>query len=267
MNPQQWERLKDAFSIVIAGGPDRASEAIAELSRGDAQMAHALRLLVAEHFKLADVPARERRERDAEYVAPELPRVLAHRFRVLARLGAGTFGDVYRAIDEKAGAEVALKVLRSRDAVALEYFKREFRTLADVHHSNLLKLHDLVAAGDQWMFSMELVDGVDFLRFLAREPADARSSTLRALLTQLVSGIRALHERRLLHRDLKPSNVLVTSSGRLVILDFGLVRLLGDETAVTFAGTPDYMSPEQAAGGPAGEPSDWYAVGGCCTRR
>ena len=94
MNPQQWERLKDAFSIVIAGGPDRASEAIAELSRGDAQMAHALRLLVAEHFKLADVPARERRERDAEYVAPELPRVLAHRFRVLARLGAGTFGDV-----------------------------------------------------------------------------------------------------------------------------------------------------------------------------
>ena len=103
-------------------------------------------------------------------MAPELPRVLAHRFRVLARLGAGTFGDVYRAIDEKAGAEVAVKVLRSRDAVALEYFKREFRTLADVHHSNLLKLHDLVAAGDQWMFSMELVDGVDFLRFLAASP-------------------------------------------------------------------------------------------------
>ena len=61
-------------------------------------------------------------------------------------------------------------MLRSRDAVALDYLKREFRTLADVHHSNLLKLHDLVAAGDQWMFSMELVDGVDFLRFLAREP-------------------------------------------------------------------------------------------------
>jgi hypothetical protein len=261
MNPQQWERLKDAFSIVIAGGRDSASEAIAEAARGDDQMAHALRMLVEEHFRLVDVAPRERSEAQTTAVVPELPGVLADRFRVLARLGAGTFGDVFRATDQKAGAEVAVKVLRSRDARALEYFKREFRTLADVRHPNLLKLHDLVAAGDQWMFSMELVDGVDFLRFLSREPADSRPSALRALLTQLASGVRALHERRLLHRDLKPTNVLVTPGGRLVILDFGLVRLLGDESPVTFAGTPDYMSPEQAAGVPSGEPSDWYAVG------
>jgi hypothetical protein len=196
--------------------------------------------------------------------APDLPDLLAGRFRIIGRLGEGAFGDVYRVIDEAAGSDhLALKVLRSPDPLALQYFKREFRSLSGVNHPNIVALHELVAYADRWMFSMEFVDGVDLLQFLSTRRRSDRDAALRSCLTQLAEGLRTLHERNLLHRDLKPSNVLVTTEGRLVLLDFGLVRGFGDDTQPggTLAGTPNYMSPEQAAGAALGEPSDWYAVG------
>jgi CheY-like chemotaxis protein len=196
--------------------------------------------------------------------SPDLPAVVAGRFQVVGRLGAGAFGDVYRVIDDAAGSShLALKVLRSLDPVALQYFKREFRSLAGVNHRNIVALHELIAHADRWMFSMEFVDGVDLLQYLHSRRNSDRDAALRSCITQLAEGLRALHERNLLHRDLKPSNVLVTGAGRVVLLDFGLVRGFGEDThsGGTFAGTPNYMSPEQAAGAPLGEPSDWYAVG------
>ena len=160
-------------------------------------------------------------------------------------------------------ASLALKVLRAPSAFALHYFKREFRSLAGITHPNLVALYELLAQGDRWMFSMEFIDGVDFLAFLNSRPPANRDEAVRSALLQLSEGLRALHERGLLHRDLKPSNVLVTAAGRLVLLDFGLVRPFAGDTqqAATLVGTPDYMSPEQAAGNPLTESSDWYAVG------
>jgi len=194
----------------------------------------------------------------------DLPGILGGRFRVLSRLGAGAFGDVYRVIDEIAGGEpLALKVLRTPDPVALQYFKNEFRTLAGLNHRNIVALHELISDGDRWMFTMEFVDGVDLLQFLAAYPKAGWEAGVYSCLSQLADGLRILHEQNLLHRDLKPSNVLVTGAGRLVLLDFGLVRGFGDpfQQAATFAGTPNYMSPEQAIGASLRQPSDWYAVG------
>ena len=196
--------------------------------------------------------------------SPELPGIVAGRFRVLSRLGSGGFGDVYRVIDESAGNEqLALKLLRSSDPRALNHFKREFRSLADIYHRNIVALYELFAHHDRWMFSMEFVDGVDLLRFLDAQPICERDGAVRSCMMQLAEGLVALHQRNLLHRDVKPSNILVTATGRLVLLDFGLVRAFGDdaESTLTFAGTPHYMSPEQAACAELGEPSDWYAVG------
>jgi eukaryotic-like serine/threonine-protein kinase len=217
------------------------------------------------------------------------------RFVVRRRLGAGAFGVVYEALDRERDAIVALKTLRHFAADDLYRFKNEFRALVDVSHPNLLALHELLTDGAQWFFTMDRVEGVDFLRFVRgeygglppisdfssptgrvdgatdasvsrapRESGAVDRERLRAALRQLAEGVRALHAAGQLHRDIKPSNVLVTAAGQVVLLDFGLVRTIkGDGLTQTLeaVGTPAYMSPEQTEGLALGEASDWYSVG------
>ena len=221
------------------------------------------------------------------------------RFELCRCLGQGGFGIVYEALDRERGARVALKLLRVADAAALYRFKREFRTLADVAHPNLVALDELFTDGNHWFFTMELVNGqplVEYVRCVPRLAAaavplgmsEAETETavqpgasnatpvpqsvvpgavdevrLRAAFAQLVAALVAIHRLGIVHRDIKPSNVLVTSEGRVVVLDFGLAaELTSDATPVgSLAGTPGYMAPEQALGQTPTPASDWYSVG------
>lgn len=223
------------------------------------------------------------------------------RFLVERRLGAGAFGVVYEVFDRERNALVALKTLRRFAPRDVYGFKREFRALSDISHPNLLTLYELLSDGEQWFFTMERIAGTDFLRYVYEEDgagslpisdfsssggseprafdgaavsdrvppaASPRPSAnlvrLRAALRQLAEGVCALHGAGQLHRDLKPSNVLVTREGRVVILDFGLVRVLDPEEltqSLEAAGTPAYMSPEQAGRLSLDAASDWYSVG------
>src|SRR6185436_1863085 len=235
------------------------------------------------------------------------PSVLASgRFTIQRRIGAGGMGVVYEAFDRDRGHVVALKKLLGTDATAIYRLKSEFRALADVVHPNLVRLYELVGEGDEWFFTMELVDGVDFLQAVRGRNAVAAGdvdsterstiisdtgaslaeamqkyeatpppaeeqraeqvvvdyAALRRIVRQLGEGVCALHDQEKLHRDLKPSNVLVTPSGRVVILDFGLATdASGFDRRATFGGTPAYMAPEQIADQPASEASDCYAIG------
>lgn len=215
------------------------------------------------------------------------------RFRIERRLGAGAFGVVYRAFDCKLETAVALKALRQTDPARLYRFKQEFRALADISHPNLVTLYELLTDEDEWFFTMELVEGVNFLQYVRGDiPSVHDLSTiidsaprisgavhtvsvhppatlpdlnrLRNAFAQLVAGVSAIHDAGKLHRDLKPSNVLVTPEGRVVILDFGLVAELAPglhARSTEVAGTPAYMSPEQASGRATTSASDWYSVG------
>ncbi|HTU32796.1 MAG TPA: protein kinase [Candidatus Acidoferrum sp.] len=262
MDDKLWARVAEAFSFVISRSPDGMPGALAQACDGDHELVLHVRPLVEEHFRILAASAATRAKEPSQR---QLPALFASRFRVLDRLGGGTFGDVYRVCDEtdQSGA-LALKVLRFADPGALYYFKREFRSLADIFHPNIIKLRQLLVHEDQWMFTMEFVDGVHLLRFFDEQPPAAREAAVRSCLLQLAEGLVTLHRRRLLHRDVKPSNVLVTRQGRVVLLDFGLARSFEwehSQSVLTFAGTPDYMSPEIASGVPACEPSDWYALG------
>ncbi len=188
------------------------------------------------------------------------------RFTCLGRLGAGAFGVVYRVFDSERNLLVALKKLLHHDPAHLLRFKREFRSLVDLVHPNLVQLYELFGDHRQWFFTMELVPGVDFVSYVRSAGGTVDWVRLRESLHQLAAGVQALHSSARLHRDLKPSNVLVTAAGRVVILDFGLVKELESqsllsEQSVALAGSPAYMAPEQASGGAIGEAADWYAVG------
>ncbi len=202
-------------------------------------------------------------------------------------------GVVYQVYDRERDSLVALKTLKQRDGAAIYRFKQEFRGLADISHPNLASLHELISVGNQWFFTMELVDGVDFQTYVRGSDPGGCADTIAAgdpnlaggpddtprpaapppdfdrlhrAFRQLAEGVFALHDGGMLHRDIKPSNVMVTRSGRVVLLDFGLVTELtkGAErgtTGTNLVGTAAYMAPEQGASLPLSPASDWYSVG------
>ena len=181
----------------------------------------------------------------------------SHRFELRRVLGEGSMGVVHEAYDHERQMIVALKTGRWVDAQSLVRLKREFRGRADLEHRNLVRLFELHEDQGHWFFTMERVDGADFLTWA--RAADERA--LRTALRQLASGLDALHRAGMVHRDLKPSNVMVTPRGRVVILDFGLVRAEGDASDRTPVGTVAYMAPEQAMGDAVGPAADCYSLG------
>ena len=242
-----------------------ASERDAYLDRvcnGDAALrAHAARLLMVHHAAetFLEHPARLQ---STDQDAAEFPGT--DRFRIVRTLGRGGMGVVYEAHDAHRDEAVALKTLRRAGAVDLYRLKREFRSLADVAHPNIVCLYELFVEDDRPFFTMELIRGVNFVDWV-RGPDRTRLDVdrLREALRQLVDGVATLHRQGLLHRDVKPSNVLVTPAGRVVILDFGLIADSASRRArdTIHGGTPAYMSPEEAAGTEPSEAGDWYGVG------
>jgi tetratricopeptide (TPR) repeat protein len=201
------------------------------------------------------------------------------RFVIRSRVGQGAVGVVYDAFDTERNARVALKTLRIPNPETLLSLKKEFRAVQDLRHANLVHVDELFVENGTWFFTMEFVDGTHFVRYVrpgdprgraplepasGPEPAGFDEARLRSSLPQLVYGIMALHDAGKVHRDIKPTNVLVTGSGRVVLLDFGVAGDLirdADETDPGMVGTAAYMAPEQALGDTAGPAADWYALG------
>jgi len=199
-------------------------------------------------------------------VPPLAPRlapgaIVAGRYRLVALLGRGGMGEVYRADDLTLDQPVALKFLPEGavDEGRLTQFHNELRTARQVSHKNVCRLYDLGDAEGRRFLTMEYVDGEDLaslLRRIGRIPHDKAIEIAR----QLCAGVAAAHERGVLHRDLKPANVMIDGDGNVRITDFGIATAAG-QNETGFAGTPQYMAPEQIAGRPASIKSDIYALG------
>ncbi len=190
----------------------------------------------------------------------------AGRFTIVERIGQGGMGQVYKAIDTKLGRPVALKLVRSGTAEAkgLDRFRRELNMARQVSHTNVCRVHDIGDFEGVHFISMEFVEGQTLQEWTRAVGKLSTSQTL-SVARQICAGLGAIHGESIVHRDLKPSNIMLDTSGRAVIMDFGLAYQ-PDADQITaegeVLGTLAYLSPEQARGG-AGldHRSDIYALG------
>ncbi|MGH9399988.1 MAG: protein kinase domain-containing protein, partial [Thermoanaerobaculia bacterium] len=198
-------------------------------------------------------------------------------YEILAPIGAGGMGEVYRAKDTRLGREVAIKVLPeqlARDPDLVRRFEQEARAVAALSHPNILTLYDFGRDGDRLYAVSELLEGETLRTRLAHSPPPWAKAVEIAIA--VADGLSAAHSRGIVHRDLKPENVFLTSDGRVKVLDFGLARwkpaaLPRTETSAPTAaggtepgyvmGTVGYMSPEQVRGETADLPSDIFSLG------
>src|SRR5215831_12153637 len=197
-------------------------------------------------------------------------------YEVLAPIGAGGMGEVYRARDTRLDREVAVKVLPpafAGDPAALARFEREAKAVAALSHPNILAVHDFGESGGARFAVMELLEGESLRQRLSEGRFPARKAV--EIAREIALGLAAAHEKGIIHRDLKPENLFLTRDGRVKILDFGLARQLklpaaGNTQSPTVAqgtepgtvlGTVGYMAPEQLRGQPADHRCDIFSFG------
>ncbi len=215
-------------------------------------------------------------------------------YEIVAPLGAGGMGEVYRAQDTKLGRSVALKILPdsvASDPDRVARFEREAKVLASLNHPHIAALHGMEQSGGRHFLVMELVEGetlAERIALAARGPGAPKGLELEDALKfarQIAQALEAAHEKGVVHRDLKPANVKITPDDKVKVLDFGLAKAMGvaetgggdsgaagltHSPTLTFAGatqagmilgTAPYMSPEQAKGRLADKRSDVWAFG------
>jgi hypothetical protein len=201
-------------------------------------------------------------------------------YEILAALGAGGMGEVYRARDSRLGRDVAIKILPaafSADADRLRRFEQEARAAAALNHPNILAVHDIGTHDGAPYVVSELLEGTTLREALTAGPLPVRKALDYAI--QICNGLAAAHEKGVVHRDLKPENLFITRDGRVKILDFGLAKLTEargagagvdvsmvathtvDTTPGLVMGTVGYMSPEQVRGQVVDRRSDLFSVG------
>ena len=205
--------------------------------------------------------------RGAIVAAPPTPRSIDG-YEILGELGRGGMGIVFKALERRLNRVVAIKTVSETTFTApsqLRRFLAEAEVIARLRHPNIIPIYAVGEEQGRPYFSLELAEGGNLSERLAKGPITGRQAA--ELVETLAQAVHAAHAAGIIHRDLKPSNVLLASDGTPKIGDFGLAKLLGDDSARTLSGevlgTPSYMAPEQAEGrsrdvGPA---ADIYALG------
>jgi Tol biopolymer transport system component/serine/threonine protein kinase len=276
MSSDGWRDAEDLFQAAIERPPEARSGFLDTACGRDSDLRRRVESLLAKAGQAASLlgpPPPSETTVSLTSAASLVGRQIGP-YRILAPLGAGGMGEVYRARDSKLGREVAIKTLPAEfahDQDRLARFRREARTLASLNHPNIAAIYGIEesAAGD--CLILELVEGEAL-----RGPLPLAIALDRAC--QLAEALEAAHEKGIIHRDLKPANVKVTPRGRMKVLDFGLAKAvwgadqapdLSQTETLTAAqtmfgkvvGTPGYMSPEQARGREVDQRTDIWAFG------
>jgi eukaryotic-like serine/threonine-protein kinase len=173
------------------------------------------------------------------------------KYKITEFLGSGGSAKVWKAYDERTKREVAIKVLpEDFDSMLLTRFKHETRTISQLDHPHIIKIHDIGTEGKTNYYVMEYVKGKTLKELVHErwelEGGSIRSEEVTRLGREMASALDYIHQRRIYHRDIKPGNILITDDGRSILMDFGIAKAKDDASltaAGTLMGTPLYMSP------------------------
>ncbi len=284
-DPDRWPRVKDIFHSALARPPQERGEFVREACQEDAALRKDVESLLAAHAEaegFAETPAIAALAGAAAYAATAAAGALAPgdefgQYRIVGPLGTGAMGEVYRARDSRLARDVAVKVLPaalSIDAERIARLEREARLLAALNHPYIATIYSLEVSSGACALVMELIEGPTLAEHLATSVLPI-NRTLQ-IAGQITEALEAAHDKGIVHRDLKPANIKLTGDGAVKILDFGLATAVGpdghDASARgepgtvpirdgLIAGTPAYMSPEQARGERVDQRCDIWAFG------
>ena len=259
MTPDRWRRVEEVFHAVLELPPDERATHLAAACENDDELRRDVESLIASSPDAAGAM------RDAiAGVAASLPRShplrigerLGDRYLIEELLGEGGMGAVYRAVDEKIGDAVALKVVRR--SVDEQLLRDEVRLAQRVTHPNVCRTFDLEEVGGHQLVKLELVPGETLAVRLQRERTLPVTECVR-IARAVAAGLGAAHERQIVHGDLKPANIMLDGE-RVVLMDFGIARLVAAPMAA-MRGTVGYLAPELVQDRQADERADLYALG------
>lgn len=262
MKAEEWEKVKEIFNRAIELAPDEREKFLSSFQNGDAHLRREAEKLLA-----ADEKSGAQFE-DFSFVSARNVKEKIGRYKILREIGAGGMGTVYLAEREDLAQKVALKIIRrgADSDVVVRRFRKEQEILAALEHANIARLLDVGISDEGLPFlAMEYVKGTDLLAYCAENnlSLDAKLKLFR----KICDAVAYAHSRLIVHRDLKPSNILVNSKGEPKLLDFGISKLLSENSAeekgtVTSFGmlTPNYASPEQFRGESVSTATDVYSL-------
>jgi serine/threonine protein kinase/Tol biopolymer transport system component len=275
MSPERWRQLKEICGAVLDHTPEQRAAVVAQLCANDNELKRDVEAMLDQATSRGSILSRpiwEELKVSFSLIGQQLSQ-----YKITEKIGSGGMGEVYRARDTKLKRGVAIKVLPdefSRDADRVSRFQREAQVLASLNHTNIAAIYDLQETGDSCYLVLELVEGETLQHRLRRGPLPLDEAL--SVARQICHALASAHEKGVVHLDLKPANVMMTSNGRVKLLDFGLASMLRSEATThdlwnqltvtgtregVIAGTPAYMSPEQARGKPVDKRTDMWAFG------
>ncbi|MCD8045964.1 MAG: Stk1 family PASTA domain-containing Ser/Thr kinase [Clostridiales bacterium] len=190
--------------------------------------------------------------------------MIADRYEIEKKIGAGGMSDVYKAKDLTLGRCVAIKVLKAEfgtDSSFVEKFRAEAQSVAGLEHPNIVNVYDIGTQGDLHYIIMEYVQGITLKTYIEKKGQLNYKETL-SIAIQVARGIQAAHARNIIHRDIKPQNIMISTDGKVKVTDFGIARAVSKNTIhADVMGSVHYASPEQTRNGFVSNASDIYSLG------
>src|SRR5262245_27977344 len=265
MSPERWRRIEDVYHAALERDSGERPAFLREACRDDSDLRSEVESLLSQKASghllnqslgsvAVDVLTPSERFAAGALIGP---------YRIVEPLGAGGMGQVYRATDTRLGRDVALKVLpadRLADPDRRRRFLSEARAVSALSHPNIVTFYDLLSDGGEDILVLECVPGRMLDQLIGKRGLRQRDALAYAI--QIADGLAVAHQAGIVHRDLKPANIIVSESGAVKILDFGLATFTNAESVEgRIVGTVAYMSPEQAEGRRVDARSDILSFG------